>query len=105
MSERFIKCVPYDNEYHHVSSVATTEAQHQVQRGLLLDVVVGESAAVLELLAREDKALLVRGDALLILDLALDHVDGVGALRRAGAAPSAAWTPSGCCSRRECGPH
>ena len=31
--------------------------------GLLLDVVVREGAAVLELLAREDKTLLVRGDA------------------------------------------
>jgi len=62
----------------------TTEAEHQVERRLLLDVVVRKSAAVLELLAREDKALLVRGDALLILDLALDHVDGVGALHLEG---------------------
>ena len=35
--------------------------QHHVQRALLLDVVVGESAAVLQLLAREDEALLVGG--------------------------------------------
>merc|ERR1711869_96091 len=33
--------------------------------GLLLDVVVLKSAAILELLAREDKTLLVGGDALL----------------------------------------
>jgi hypothetical protein len=33
---------------------------------LLLDVVVGERAAVLKLLAREDEALLVRGNALLV---------------------------------------
>jgi hypothetical protein len=33
-----------------------------VQRGLLLDVVVGQGAAVLQLLARKDQALLVRGD-------------------------------------------
>ena len=31
--------------------------------GLLLDVVVREGAAVLELLAREDETLLIRGDA------------------------------------------
>ena len=55
------------------------EAQHEVERRLLLDVVVGESAAVLQLLAREDEALLVGGDALLVLDLGLDDVDGVGA--------------------------
>ena len=51
-----------------------------MEGGLLLDVVVRESAAVLELLASEDQALLVRGDALLVLDLGLDVVDGVGRL-------------------------
>ena len=38
-----------------------------MQRGLLLDVVVRQRAAVLELLAREDQALLVRRDPLLVL--------------------------------------
>ena len=47
---------------------------------LLLDVVVGEGAAVLELLAGEDQALLVRRDALLVLDLRLDVVDRVARL-------------------------
>ena len=56
---------------------ATTEAQHQVKGALLLDVVVRKSAAVLELLAGEDQALLVRWDTLLVLDLGLDIVDGV----------------------------
>jgi len=46
----------------------------------LLDVVVAESAAVLQLLAGENQALLVRGNALLVLDLALDIVDGVRGL-------------------------
>ena len=57
--------------------LATAQAQHQVKRRLLLDVVVSQGAAVLQLLAREDEALLVRGDALLVLDLGLDIVDGV----------------------------
>ena len=39
---------------------AAAQAQHEVQRRLLLDVVVRERAAVLELLAGEDEALLVR---------------------------------------------
>jgi len=52
----------------------TTEAEDQVESRLLLDVVVGEGAAVLELLAGEDQALLVRGNALLVLDLGLDIV-------------------------------
>jgi predicted solute-binding protein len=38
-----------------------------VQGGLLLDVVVRQGAAVLQLLARKDQALLVGGDALLVL--------------------------------------
>ena len=46
----------------------------------LLDVVVAQSAAILELLAGEDQALLVRGNALLVLDLGLDIVDGVARL-------------------------
>jgi hypothetical protein len=43
--------------------------------GLLLDVVVGESAAVFELFAGEDQALLVGWDALLVCDEMLDAVD------------------------------
>jgi hypothetical protein len=46
----------------------------------LLDVVVGESSAILELLTSEDQSLLVRGNALLVLDLGLDIVDGVRGL-------------------------
>ena len=48
---------------------AAAEAKHEVEGRLLLDVVIREGAAVLELLAREDEALLVRRDALLVLDL------------------------------------
>ena len=59
---------------------ATTEAEHQVEGGLLLDIVVAEGAAVFELLASEDKALLVWGDTLLVLDLSLDVVNGVAGL-------------------------
>lgn len=45
-----------------------------------LDVVVGEGASVLQLLAGEDQSLLVWRDAFLILDLGLDVLDGVGRL-------------------------
>jgi len=51
-----------------------------VESALLLDVVIGEGTAVFELLAREDQALLIRRDAFLVLDLALDVVDGIRAL-------------------------
>ncbi|RNC48371.1 hypothetical protein TcCL_NonESM01788 [Trypanosoma cruzi] len=56
---------------------STAQAQHKVQRGLLLDVVVCERAAVLQLLASEDQALLVRRNALLVLDLRLHVLNGV----------------------------
>jgi len=45
-----------------------------------LDVVVGESSAVFELLASEDEALLIWRDAFLVLDLGLDVFDGVRGL-------------------------
>merc|ERR1711924_343602 len=61
-----------------------TETEHQVKGGLLLDVVVLKGAAILELLARKDETLLVRGDALLVLDLGLDSLDGVSALHLKG---------------------
>ena len=48
-----------------------------MEGGLLLDVVVGESSSVLELLTSEDESLLVGRDTLLVLDLGLDVLDGV----------------------------
>ena len=44
---------------------------------LLLDVVIRERTAILELLARKDETLLVRRDTLLILNLSLHVVDRV----------------------------
>ena len=40
----------------------TTQTEHKVKSGLLLDVVVGQSATILQLLAGEDETLLIRGD-------------------------------------------
>ena len=50
---------------------AAAKPQHQVERRLLLDVVVGQRPAVRQLLAGEDQPLLVRRDPLLLLDLCL----------------------------------
>ena len=66
-----------DNTTHQRTSAPATQTQHQVECGLLLDVVVSQGAAILQLLAGEDEALLVRGNALLVLDLALHILDGV----------------------------
>ncbi len=57
----------------------TTETEDEMESRLLLDVVIGEGAAVFKLLSGEDESLLVRGDSFLVLDLGLDVVDGVGA--------------------------
>ena len=51
-----------------------------MKSGLFLDVVVRQGAAVLKLLAGEDETLLVWGNALLVLDLGLDILDGVRGL-------------------------
>ena len=47
---------------------------------LLLDVVIGQGATVLKLLASEDQTLLIWGNSLLVLDLGLDVLDGVRGL-------------------------
>lgn len=44
----------------------TTQTKHEVKGRLLLDVVIRKSAAVLELLAGEDQALLVRRNTFLV---------------------------------------
>merc|ERR1711988_1857315 len=63
---------------------ATAQTEHKVKGRLLLDVVVRKGAAVLELLARKDQALLVRRDALLVLDLLLHVLDRVRRLHIKG---------------------
>ena len=55
-----------------------------MQGALLLDVVVGKGPAILQLLAGKDEALLVGGDALLVLNLLLDILDAVAALHLKG---------------------
>jgi len=62
----------------------SSEPKHEMEGALLLDVVIAESTAVLELLASEDQPLLVWGDSLLILDLGLDVLDGVRGLHLQG---------------------
>ena len=59
---------------------STSESQDKVKGRFLLDVVVLESTAILELLTGEDKSLLIWGNTFLVLDLGLDGFDGVGLL-------------------------
>ena len=55
----------------------TTQSQDQVQRGFLLDVVVGQGTAVFQLFAGKDQTLLVRRNAFFVLDLGFDVFNGV----------------------------
>ena len=51
--------------------------QHKVQRGLFLDVVVRQGTVILKLLTRKNQALLIRRDALLVLNFLLDPLNRV----------------------------
>ena len=51
-----------------------------MEGGLLLDVVVREGSAILELLSSENESLLIWRNTFLVLDLGLDVLDGVGRL-------------------------
>merc|ERR1719435_814816 len=55
----------------------STETEHQMQSGLLLDVVVREGATILKLFAGKDQPLLVWRNAFLILDFGFDILNGV----------------------------
>merc|ERR1711874_157136 len=61
----------------HEDLHTTTEPEDEMEGALLLDVVVREGPAVLQLLPGEDQSLLVRRNAFLILDLGLDVLDRV----------------------------
>ena len=65
-----------------------------MEGGFLLDVVVGESTAILKLLSSEDETLLVWRNTFLILDLGLDVVNGVLGLdlESDGLAGESLWT-------------
>lgn len=51
-----------------------------MQGGFLLDIVVAQGATVFELFASKNEALLIRRNSFLVLDLALDVVNGVAGL-------------------------
>ena len=59
---------------------AIAQRQLQIQGGLVLDVAVGQGAAIFQLFTIEYQPLLVNWDAFLVLDLDLDILDGVTGL-------------------------
>merc|ERR1711915_472052 len=63
---------------------STPKSQDQVKGRLLLDVIVRKSPSILKLLSGEDQSLLVWWDSLLVLDLGLDVLNGIGWLNLKG---------------------
>ncbi|KAK9689492.1 hypothetical protein RND81_09G062700 [Saponaria officinalis] len=57
----------FDEDLH-----STSQTEDKVKGRFLLNIVIGQSAAILELFSCKDKPLLVWGDGLLILDLGFD---------------------------------
>ena len=53
-----LSCQSFDEDLH-----ATSETQNEMESGLLLDIVVGQSTAILELFACEDEPLLIGRDS------------------------------------------
>jgi len=72
-----LECDGLAGQRFHKNLHPATKTEDEVESRLLLDVVIRKSAAVLELLAGEDEALLIGRDPFLILDLRLDVVDRV----------------------------
>ena len=64
----------------YVFSLSSTKPEHKVESRLLLDVVVGEGAAILKLFSSKDQSLLIWWNALLVLDLGLHILDRIRGL-------------------------
>ena len=66
------------------SSNTTPKAKNEVNRALFLNCVISKSSAIFQLLASKDETLLIRRNALLILDLLLHIFDRVRAFNLKG---------------------
>merc|ERR1712086_394411 len=64
----------------HEDLHASAKAQDEMQGAFLLNVVVGQRAAILELLAGKDQTLLIWRNAFFILNFGLDIVDSIAGL-------------------------
>merc|ERR1719443_645825 len=56
---------------------ASAKTEDEMKRRLLLNVVIREGAAILQLLASEDQPLLIRRDPFLVLNFCFDILDAV----------------------------
>merc|ERR1719312_119878 len=56
---------------------SSAKPQHQVEGGFFLDVIVRKSSAIFQLFTSKYQTLLIWRNALLVLDLRLDILDGI----------------------------
>ena len=61
----------------HFTCSTTSESEHKVESGFLLDVVVGQGSPVFQLFTGEDQSLLIGGNSFLVLDFGFDVFDAV----------------------------
>jgi len=69
----------FDKDLH-----SSSETKHQMESGFLLDVVVRQSSAILQLLSSKDETLLVWRNSFLVLNLGLNIFNGVASLNFKG---------------------
>ena len=58
----------------------TSQSEHQMKGRFLLDVVVAQGSAILQLFTGKDESLLIWRNALFVLDLGFDILDGIAGL-------------------------
>lgn len=81
----FLLLLSWLRRYDHCSNTrkrfhTTTKAKNEMEGGLLLDVVIGKSASVFELLSSKNQTLLIRGNTFLVLNLTLHSLDRIRTL-------------------------
>jgi len=62
----------------HKDLHSSSKTENQVKSGFLLNIVITQSAAVFKLFTSKNKALLIRWNTFLILNLCLHIIDGIG---------------------------
>jgi hypothetical protein len=58
-------------------TMSTSKTKHEMERRLLLNVVIAQGTTIFKLLTSEDETLLIWGNTFLVLDLSFDVVNGV----------------------------
>ena len=67
-ADHLVAVVPLSQDAEGGLDDSSSQSEHQVEGGLLLDVVVRQSPSVLQLLPGKDQPLLIRRNAFLILE-------------------------------------